>query len=219
MKSRLNINSGQKYGMLTVIRELDVLRLPSGQINRVFECQCDCGKLTSVRLVHLVRGRIRSCGCLHGDKSGESGLSHGLYNVWRGMKNRCKSNYFQKHLYSDKKITVCKEWSESYLRFKMWALDNGYVYGLQIDREDNSLGYYPANCRFVTPIENVNNRDNTIYVTYEGKKESLSLLLRRLNRHKDYATIRGRIHRGWDIERSLNTPIKVGRPFKEMVKL
>ena len=29
--------------MLTVIKEVEPIRLPSGQINKAFLCKCDCG--------------------------------------------------------------------------------------------------------------------------------------------------------------------------------
>ncbi len=83
----LTIQQGQKFGKLTITKELDAVRLPCGQTNRVFECLCDCGNTASVRLVHLSRGRTTSCGCNKGEKHGE-GRSK-LYTIWRGMKNRC----------------------------------------------------------------------------------------------------------------------------------
>ena len=33
-----------------------------------------------------------------------------LYNVWRQIIYRCSENYFQKHLYFDKNISVCENW-------------------------------------------------------------------------------------------------------------
>jgi len=206
---KLIINPGDKFNKLEVVYEVEKKRLPCGQPNRMILCRCECGNLTTVRLLHLVRFRVKSCGCLVGDKSGES-HGGGLYNIWRGMRNRCKSNYFQKHLYYNKNIKVCKEWDKSYLRFRMWAFDNGYMPGLQIDREDNSQGYYPANCRFVTDIINVNNRDNTFMVTYKGIKEPICLLLRRINKFDSYNTIRNRIGRGWDHELAIDIPIRKG---------
>lgn len=214
MATKLDIKTGQLFGMLTIIKELDAIRLPSGQINRIFLCMCDCGNETSVRLSHLVHGKTKSCGCVK--KTADGGCyDGGIYNVWRGMKNRCKPNYFQKHLYYDKGITVCKEWLMSYARFKMWALDNGYMQGLQIDREDNSLGYYPGNCRFVTQFVNINNRDNSLFVTYKGVRQSLIMLLRELDKIDHYAAIRTRISRGWDHDKAINTQIRKGNYFKK----
>jgi len=207
---KLIINPGDKFNKLEVVCEVESKRLPCGQPNRMVLCRCnECGGLTTVRLLHLVRFRLKTCGCIKGDKSGDSG-KRGLYRVWTGIRNRCKSNYFEHHLYYDKGITVCKEWQKSYLRFKMWALDNGYQKGLQIDREDNSQGYYPANCRFVTSIVNANNKDTTYFIIYKGIKRPLMDVLREADKVDKYATIKGRLDRGMEHNKAIDTEIRKG---------
>lgn len=215
--AKLIINKGDRFGKLTVVNEDPFIRIPSGQINRVFKCKCDCGNMTIVRLVHLVRLRTMSCGCLNGEQHGDAGTK--LHNTWRAMKNRCSLNYFQKQYYNEKNIKVCDEWSSSYLKFKKWALINGYKEGLKIDRIDNSKGYSPENCRFVTDIENVNNRDKTYYVTYNGEKISFMMLLRKKNLLSHAAAIRSRIARGYSVERAINTIIRKGNYKKEVERL
>lgn len=59
--------SGQKYGMLTVIREaLDIngkpRKSPGGSI--LWECQCECGNNTIVSSNALRTGNTVSCGCV-----------------------------------------------------------------------------------------------------------------------------------------------------------
>jgi hypothetical protein len=68
------------------------------------------------------------------------------------MKSRCriKENPAHRSYDSYKHVTLCKEW-EDYLVFREWALTHGYAPGLWLDREDNSLGYHPNNCHWVTP--------------------------------------------------------------------
>jgi len=46
---------GQQFGRLTVVRRVSVGR---------WLCKCQCGGENTVRSKHLVRGKIRSCGCL-----------------------------------------------------------------------------------------------------------------------------------------------------------
>lgn len=48
-------------------------------------------------------------------------------------------------------------------------MENGYADNLTIDRIDNSLGYSPDNCRWVSNDEQQKNKTNTIKVEYEGK--------------------------------------------------
>lgn len=208
MSVRLIINRGDKFGKLTVIKEAEKKILPSGQPNRIILCKCDCGNKKEIRLLHLVRGRIRSCGCLPKVRVGKS--QDPLCKRWRAIKYRCTPNYFEKHLYYDKGIRVCDEWLNSFDEFKKWSLSNGYKPELQIDRIDGSKGYSPDNCRWVTAIINANNRSDTIFVEYNGIKESLKLILVKQGKEFHYSAIRSRIKRGWFINDAINTPIKKG---------
>lgn len=160
MSKRLEINKGDRYGKLTVVKELETAILPSGQPNRVFLTRCDCGNEKEVRLLHFRRGRIRSCGCLNPPRHGEVGTK--LYNTWRAMNNRVRDTYFESKYYADKGIDICDEF-KSYIPFREWALENGWKDGLTVDRIDGNKGYYPDNIRFVTQAENNMNRDLTGY--------------------------------------------------------
>lgn len=205
--SKIEIIKGQRFNKLIVIKEGSRLRLPSGQINRTIICKCDCGNIKQIRLLHLIRGRIRSCGCLSKVRGGESTTY--TYTIWNAIKTRCKNNYFEKHLYYDKGIFVCDEWKNDFFVFKKWAENNGIKKGLCIDRIDTNLGYYPENCRFVTQKINSNNRIDTFYVNYKGNKRPLKLLLSEINKERSYNAIRRRILRGWDCEDAIDKPILI----------
>jgi hypothetical protein len=214
---KLKIDKGTKYGKLTVIKEGVRIKLPSGQYNRTITCKCDCGSVKDIRVVHLTRGRTKSCGCLltlSGKKT--HGKSHtDIYTVWRGVKNRVKPYHSERHLYYDKGIEINEEWKNDFEIFEEWSLKNGYKKGLQIDRIDNSKGYYPDNCRYVTPSVNVNNRDNTVFVNYKGQKMALMDAIRKGNRFESRDNIRSRISRGWDVDKAIDTPTKVGNYKKK----
>lgn len=82
---------------------------------------------------------------------------HPFYRTWHSMKERCQNkNSTGWKYYGARGITVCREWQD-FETFKqdMFAT---WVKGLQIDRIDNSLGYFPKNCRWATPKENTRNR-------------------------------------------------------------
>lgn len=53
--------TGQRFGKLVVLSPTDK-RMDSGSI--VWHCQCDCGNTAEVSASRLVRGKVRSCGCL-----------------------------------------------------------------------------------------------------------------------------------------------------------
>lgn len=209
MGKKLEIKSGQRFNKLIVIKEVDRFIQPSGQPQRGFLCKCDCGKTKVIRLSHLIHNRVRSCGCLTGEFHGDSHTQ--LHNTYRAMKNRCyNSNYHEYYLYGGRGIKICKEWENSYLTFKGFALKNGYKEGLWIDRINNYKGYSPDNCRFVNAIESVNNRRDTYCVNYNNKKIAFMLLLREKGLYYYRCAIRSRILRGWSVEKAVDTPITKG---------
>lgn len=53
--------TGQRFGKLTVLSRTEK-RMDQGSV--VWLCQCDCGKQKEVSARRLIRGRVRSCGCL-----------------------------------------------------------------------------------------------------------------------------------------------------------
>lgn len=191
--------------MLTIINEVEPIRLPSGQTNKAFLCKCDCGNEKIVRKLHLVRNRIKSCGCLSKTKDGLS--SHPLYKVWQAINLRSSGHYDD--VYRRKNIKICNEWKD-FLVFFDWAIYNGYKKGLQIDRIDSNGNYTPLNCRFVTPKVNANNRSNTFFVVYKDKKIAFTDLIESKNLKNHEHTIRGRIKRGWSIEDAFDKNIKLG---------
>ena len=205
---KVEIIKGSKVGKLTIVSEAGRRRLPCGQINRFILCKCECGNMKEVRLLHLVRNRISSCGCKKRTRGGNGNQL--LCKVWRQMKARCLESYFERHLYFDKGITVSEDWVNSFDNFMRWSISNGYCKGLQIDRKDNSKGYNEGNCRWVTSKVNNNNRDNTFFVTYNGTKIAFCILLDEIDRVNDMNTIRRRIKRGWSCQNAVDTPIRIG---------
>lgn len=57
MMRRVEVNQGDEYGDLTVVREVE----PSSGKRR-FLCCCSCGNKVEVRLAHLRSGHTSSCG-------------------------------------------------------------------------------------------------------------------------------------------------------------
>jgi len=92
---------------------------------------------------------------------------HGMVNTpehssWRHMKSRCnnKNNIGYKN-YGGRGITVCDRWQNSFLLF---FKDMGLkpFPRAQIDRIDNNGNYEPNNCRWVSNLENSQNRRTNV---------------------------------------------------------
>jgi hypothetical protein len=205
MKKR-EILFGERFNKLTFLYESERIKNKSCSPHRVAVCLCDCGKEKKVRMMHLFNGTIKSCGC---SKGKHHSYKTKLYRVWCSMRRRCekRTNETTNKSYYNKGIFVCNEWND-FLNFEKWAKETGYNSTLQIDRIDNSKGYSPENCRWVCPITNMNNRDNTVFVFYNGEKKALMNVLREKGLEKHYVTIWSRIKKNWDIHKAIDTPIR-----------
>lgn len=144
---------GRIFGKLTVISFCERKK----NERQYAECLCECGNSKIVSIAHLMDGGTRSCGCdWHKGTHGIAGSR--IYRIWHGMKVRCykKTNHKYKY-YGAKGVIICKEWLDNPLKFKEWALSNGYSDDLSIDRIDNDGNYEPSNCKWSTNSEQGHN--------------------------------------------------------------
>ena len=135
--------------------------------NAVILCKCPiCGQLFSMQRSHFYRGS-NGCKC-------RLPISERLYSIWINIKTRCNNpNSTNSKYYYNKGITICEEWSSNYKVFESWSLSSGYNDSLTIDRIDNSLGYCPSNCRWVSYYEQNRNKSNNIYLNIGGVSKTL----------------------------------------------
>lgn len=154
--------SGVRFGRLRVAGDRFVF-VNGRQRHRAVVCACDCGAFTVARCSSLRAGKTLSCGCLHSEVISTSGIKHGgygtkLHRIWQGMKRRCLSSTgdaFQK--YASQGIRFCPEW-DSFEGFRSWAIESGYRDGFTLDRRDSNGNYEPGNCRWATPVHQMQNR-------------------------------------------------------------
>ncbi len=159
----MEIKSGDKYGRLTIIKEVEPHIQPSNKTIRKFNCLCECGNETNVLLDNLRNNNTRSCGCYNKEKSKKQLTTHGLryhplYKTWDNMKTRCyNSNYIRYKDWGGRGIKVCDRWLNS---FENFLSDMGERPTLKhsIDRIDNNRNYEPSNCRWATPHQQSQNR-------------------------------------------------------------
>ena len=149
---------------------------------------------------------------------GDNKLKEQLNRVLSSIITRCyNKNHIEYENYGGKGIKVCDEWLGNYGldNFYNWAIQNGFTgekgkngYNLlSIDRIDNNKGYSPENCKWANRIEQANNKSTTIWLEYNGKKNTLANFCRELNLpyHPVYLRI---FRRKWSIEKALSIPIR-----------
>lgn len=198
---------GQRFGKLVAVRFLGRLNFHS-----MFQCVCDCGRLTVATSNNLRRNHTTSCGCQSskktiGKRTGTHGKrSHPLYRKWADMRNRCywgKHNRFEH--YGGKGIGVCDEWRYDFESFYNWAMSNGWKKGLSLDRKENDKDYYPENCRFRTIKQQNRNRTSNVKITVDGVTK---ILIEWAEQYKiKPTTIKGRLERGWSERDAVATPL------------
>ena len=167
-------HAGERYGKLTAVR---FSHIEGRKTYWVFKC--DCGKIATKSLCHVMSLDTKSCGCNTAAFIAEARTTHGgtgtrLYKIWTGIRERCyslKSMNYQN--YGGRGITVCYEWRDNFQAFLDWSMSTGYRDNLSIDRIDNSKGYAPDNCRWATMKEQANNRRNTVFIKYKGELRPL----------------------------------------------
>lgn len=193
--------TNMKFGRLKVVKYLY-----TKQKKAIWLCQCDCGNSINVNAGALTSGNTKSCGCLKHDiaKKHYSQLNkkHGMkntkiYKKWLAIKKRCSKQYTKDYKnYGGRGIKVCDEWKNDFMNFYNWAIENGYREDLTLDRIDVNGNYEPNNCRWITNLEQQNNKRNNRYIEYNKEKHTISewsrltginknTLLQRINRKID----------------------------------
>jgi hypothetical protein len=206
MPKRLEIKQGDRYGRLTIIKEVE----KKGDKRQVL-CKCDCGIEIIARFTNIRFGTTNSCGCYKIEQGIKTNVTHGdsgsrLYSIWHSMKQRCNNKNSKHYMdYGGRGIFVCDEWNE-FIPFRKWALENGYGDKLTIDRKNVNGNYEPSNCRWLTIQEQQNNKRDNVNIIYKGSTHTMKEWSDILN--IKYSLIEKRIKMGWSIEKTFETPLQ-----------
>ncbi len=176
---------GSRFGKWIVIKEVGLKIAVSSrrkQRKLFYLCLCKCGNQSEVSASHLRTNETKGCMLCRKNASLVHGMyGTGIYRRWVNIKSRCcRDNDKSFSYYGGRGIKLCDRW----LKFENFYADMGDIpfEGAQLDRIDPDGNYEPSNCRWVTSLENNNNRRNSPknrdkYITI--KKEEYEALLRK----------------------------------------
>lgn len=169
---------GKTFGRLTVIKRADS---PKGSKCPRWVCRCSCGNIVEVMGTELRGGGTQSCGCLKREMcisrstKWKDDIERALTARFDDMKKRCYNpNCAGFHRWGGRGIRICDEWLADRSKFIDWAKSNGFKPGLEIDRIDNDGPYAPWNCRWVSRLDQANNKSNNTYVCIDGFTQTLA---------------------------------------------
>lgn len=204
-------HTGTTFGRLTVVHFVGMAKKRS-----YWCCACVCGEYTLVTGPRLRNGDTQSCGCrrrgILGQRNFKHGLSrHPLFVTWTQMLQRCTNPHHSSfRRYGGRGIVVCERWQHSFVTF---LADMGNPpEGTTLDRRDNDGPYSPENCRWATSAQQANNRtfnptNPRRFLVYRGETHIIAEWSKIMG--LPYKAILGRLGRGWDIEKTLTTPLRI----------
>lgn len=218
MRGITNKSVGKRFNRLTVIEDLGLFE---NGLRKVM-AKCDCGVVKRYYFQHLKKGTTKSCGC-HRKERGRNclyvhGLSnHPLINVWSRMKARCCNPLNKKYSdYGGRGVRVCDEWMSDFMPFFNWCISNGWKRGMQIDKDilGDGLLYSPNTCSIITCKENQNHKRSNLRIEYNGETKTASQWAEQLG-FMNY-TISARLRKGWSIEKTMTTPMKIQKNSRNL---
>lgn len=144
------IKPDTKFGQLTVLSNCGSDR----KGNRLYLCQCLCGKQTTVNQYSLVSGNSKTCGCSF-RRQGEDSTSYKGFKLisgafWGNIKNNAKNRKidfdlsieFAWHLFISQN-------GKCALTGKQITLGDKSKQTASLDRIDSSIGYIPNNVQWI----------------------------------------------------------------------
>lgn len=119
-----------------------------------------------------------------------------VWGVWWQMIQRCRNPNVKAYpRYGGRGIKVCQRWQD----FENFFADMGHPpLGLSLERKENDGDYEPTNCTWAMPLEQVENRRNTLMIEWCGLRKSASAWDKMLGYSK--GTTRARLQKGWPLE-------------------
>lgn len=140
---------------------------------RLWECLCDCGKITFVTTGQLTSGKTKSCGCLHKISSVENSIKSrhkivkkeaGYNSIYNHYKANAKKRNYEFNLTKQEFIELTQS-NCFYCGIEPLSIYNKNFYNILyngIDRIDNSKGYIIDNSVACCKMCNIAKNNNTL---------------------------------------------------------
>lgn len=200
--------TGRKFGRLTVIE-----RSTNRGEKVAWLCKCECGNIHVSLGNSLLRGKTKSCGCIREEKPNRT--KHGMWGTpihsdWGNIKKRCynpKSEAYGD--YGGRGIAMCDRWRESFEAFyeDVSKLPHFGEQGYTLNRINNNGDYEPDNVEWADRVTQNNNKRNSLFVEYNGKKQTIAQWAKEYN--MSYTTLWSRLYKyHWSIQKALEYQTK-----------
>jgi len=213
-------NISTKYWEITILKEEWTVyknwEWYSKKVTKV-RARCHCWNEWIAKLTDLKRWKLQSCWC--SSKKRKNFFRNSNYKHWMShtnferifqwLKARCNNkkhksypNYWWrwiKYLWNSFE-EFKNDMYESYLQHikEYWKKDTS------IDRIDVNWNYCKENCRWATNIEQANNKNRNVYITYNWKTQTMMQWCKEL--WISYYMVRGRIQNWWNKIDAILTP-------------
>ncbi len=133
----------------------------------------------------------------------ENGKQTRTYQAWANMKQRVTNPRrpdFRN--WGGRGIQIYKRWNQ----FENFLMDMGICPpGMTLERKNNSRNYEPGNCKWATRKVQSNNRRDTVYFEFRGRRLSISQWSSVTG--ISYRTLHSRRAWGWSIKDILTVPV------------
>lgn len=150
------------------------------------------------------------------DRSTYKSGTRDLLGIWKGILQRCHPTKGHRR-YGRRGIRVCRGWRDSYYSFRadMGPRPEGRYSCDRVNTSGNySCGHceeccknrWPMNCRWATPIEQANNKENNLrFRAPDGNLYTITELAYQAGLRRKTVWQR-LVILGWDVDRTISTP-------------